>query len=145
MTADGWGFGKNFEGKYHNIIEIITQHFPGENDKKKQRTAVSIACVLAEIRTEYLPNTNLDRYHYANPLSCVSKFGCIETHKTCTVLVRKARVMRSLIGLECRGENRMKWNRKIVFKGYGTSGTTCMKDSFPNISVLNSEVQCSIL
>jgi hypothetical protein len=32
--TDGRVFGKNLEGKYHDIIEIIAQHFPGENDKK---------------------------------------------------------------------------------------------------------------
>jgi hypothetical protein len=68
------------EGKYHGIIEIIAQNLPGGNDDKG-RTSLSIACVSEEIRIEYLPNMNLERYHYANTLSCVSPFGCIETHE----------------------------------------------------------------
>jgi hypothetical protein len=63
------------------------------------RTAVSIACVSSEIQTEHLANMNVERYHYVNPLSCVSEFGSIDTRNN-AVLVRKPRV----IGPRHRGE-----------------------------------------
>jgi hypothetical protein len=38
---------------------------------RKPRTAFKVAGILAEIRTEHIPNTDLERYHYINSVRCV--------------------------------------------------------------------------
>jgi hypothetical protein len=47
----------------------ITSAFAWSGSERPQTTSFRVACVLSEIRTEHLPNTSLERYRYANPLS----------------------------------------------------------------------------
>jgi hypothetical protein len=44
------------------------QNLPGVTEKKQQITSIRITGVPAEIRTEHLPNMNLERYRHANLL-----------------------------------------------------------------------------
>jgi hypothetical protein len=53
------------EGSCIGLIEIPSQHLPVVIEKTT-KTSVSIAGNLAEIRTEHLPNANLERYCQTN-------------------------------------------------------------------------------
>jgi hypothetical protein len=44
-----------------------TQNYPGWTQKYHTSTSVRIASVRVDIRTDDLPNTSHERYHYANP------------------------------------------------------------------------------
>jgi hypothetical protein len=59
-VVDGY-IGNNFEGYGLGRIEVLSRHWPGGTEEK---SSAMIACVPAEIRTEYLPNTSLEHYLY---------------------------------------------------------------------------------
>jgi hypothetical protein len=46
-------------------MEILSRNFPGATEENHEKP-VRIFCVQAEIRTEHLPNTNLDNYRHAS-------------------------------------------------------------------------------
>jgi hypothetical protein len=53
--------------------------FPEETEENHRLSAM-IASKPTDMRTEYLPNTNVERYHYTNPLDPIheGKGGCVE-------------------------------------------------------------------
>jgi hypothetical protein len=55
------------------IIEVFSRHLLGETAENHKKISVRIACVPAEIRTEHIPNRNLERRRYANPFGAVCK------------------------------------------------------------------------
>jgi hypothetical protein len=55
--------GKDLDGSSHDL-----RYYPSislESQRKTIEASVKIASVLAEIRTEHLPNTSLEQYCYA--------------------------------------------------------------------------------
>jgi hypothetical protein len=51
---------KGLERSGHHLIEVLFWHLPRGSGETQEKTSVRIAGVLAEIRTEHLPNQNLD-------------------------------------------------------------------------------------
>jgi hypothetical protein len=60
--TDKRGTEKELEGSGHGSIGLLSWNFPGGCRGKQQKSLVRIGGVSAKIRTEHLPNTNLDRY-----------------------------------------------------------------------------------
>jgi hypothetical protein len=56
---------KDLQGCGRCLIKKLSQNFPGRTPKNHENP-VRIASVRAEIRTEHLPNTNLQRYIYSS-------------------------------------------------------------------------------
>jgi hypothetical protein len=56
----------DFEGSGRDRFEVISVFFL-DVLRKKQRTSVRIAGILAEIRTQHLMHMNQNPYCYANP------------------------------------------------------------------------------
>jgi hypothetical protein len=53
--------GKNLEGSGSGIIEMLFQNLAGRIERGiKRKVSAKMAGVPAEVRTEHLPNTNLD-------------------------------------------------------------------------------------
>lgn len=61
------GTGKDLEGSNPGLIEVLSRHLPGVTEENYEKS-VRIATVPAEIWTEHITNTNVERYRYANPL-----------------------------------------------------------------------------
>jgi hypothetical protein len=55
--------GKDLEGNSSSLIEVLSWHVPGGSEQL-QKTSVIVAGVPADIRTEHLWNTCLDRYRF---------------------------------------------------------------------------------
>jgi hypothetical protein len=51
-------------GSGSGLIKALSAHLPAGNEDNHEN--LSIAGVLAEIRTKQHPNTSLDRYYYTN-------------------------------------------------------------------------------
>jgi hypothetical protein len=45
----------------------LPKQFPGENWGKNKKIPTMMNCILPEIRSKYLPNPCVERYHYASP------------------------------------------------------------------------------
>jgi hypothetical protein len=56
---------KDLEGNDRGIFEVLSRHFPGVAEKTHEDRIVG---VLADMRIEHLPNTNLERYLYGKLL-----------------------------------------------------------------------------
>jgi hypothetical protein len=67
MRIREWWIWEDLEGSGRGIIEVLTRHLPG-GEEKELRTSVRTAGVPADIRTEHLPNTSLGLYRYTNVL-----------------------------------------------------------------------------
>jgi hypothetical protein len=74
--------GKESGRKWSRLIEVTFQHLPGETKK-----IVTRADGTAEIRTEHLMNTSVERYRRANPLGD-EPYGCWSTESSVTGLAR---------------------------------------------------------
>jgi hypothetical protein len=48
------------------LVEVLSWNFPGRSEKSAKN--LSLAGVSAESRADRVPNTNLERYRYLNPL-----------------------------------------------------------------------------
>jgi hypothetical protein len=59
------------EGNSRDLTEVLFQHLPGGTGRKATKILVMIAGVAVEIRTQELPDTSLDSYHYATSLGLV--------------------------------------------------------------------------
>jgi hypothetical protein len=55
----------NLERNCRDLIEILTQHFPGGTDENHENPQKPV--VPAEIRTEHYPDTRPRRYRYVSP------------------------------------------------------------------------------
>jgi hypothetical protein len=53
---------EDLEGSGSDLILVLSQNLPRRTDKKAWKTAVRIAGVLAEIRTEHPPNPSQQLY-----------------------------------------------------------------------------------
>jgi hypothetical protein len=56
--------GKDLEENGYYLIETLSRHLSGGTDEYHENS-VRIACVSIEIRTEHLPNINLESYCYS--------------------------------------------------------------------------------
>jgi hypothetical protein len=63
MMIDEWWMWKDLGRSGHDLIEVLSRHFSGLRE-----TSARIADVPAEIRTDHLPNTDLELYLYTNRL-----------------------------------------------------------------------------
>jgi hypothetical protein len=59
----------NLEGSGPGLIEALSRYLTGENEENHE-TFFSIAGILAEIRTEHIPNTSVQLYLYTD-LCCI--------------------------------------------------------------------------
>jgi hypothetical protein len=57
--------GKNLEGSDEGLIVVLSRYLSDEAQGNHE--TFRIESVMAEIQTEHLMNTNLERYRYANP------------------------------------------------------------------------------
>jgi hypothetical protein len=48
------------EGRYPELIEVLSRHCPQGAEGKQRKTSVRVARVPAEIPIEHLPNTSLE-------------------------------------------------------------------------------------
>jgi hypothetical protein len=55
-------------GSGHDLLEVFSRHLPGWTKEKPRKILVITAGVPIEIRTQYLPNTWPEHYHYTNLL-----------------------------------------------------------------------------
>jgi hypothetical protein len=55
------------DGKDRGLICALCRNLPGGTEGNHEKPQVRIADVLVEIRTDHLPNTGQERYHYDNP------------------------------------------------------------------------------
>jgi hypothetical protein len=56
-----------------NVIKVLPENLP-EGPRKTMKN-LRIVCVPAEVRTEHLPNTSLERNRYVNLLDCTVNTG----------------------------------------------------------------------
>jgi hypothetical protein len=64
---DEWWIGKDMERIDRGLIYVLSRQMPGNTEE----TSVRIVGIPAEIRTDHLPNTILERYLYTNlPVPC---------------------------------------------------------------------------
>jgi hypothetical protein len=63
--------GQNLERNYGGLIKVQFLYFHGETEENYKKSKISR--FTAGIRTEYLSNTRLELYFYANPLG----FDCV--------------------------------------------------------------------
>jgi hypothetical protein len=67
MTDGERWIGKDLEGRGHGLIEALYGLLPGGAEEFHENPDKT-ACDPAEMRTEYLPNTTLERYRQLTPL-----------------------------------------------------------------------------
>jgi hypothetical protein len=84
MTGKKW-IRKDFKGDDRDLIEVLSRHLPGGTEENYE-TSVRIASVPAEIRTEHIPNTSLERYRYTNLLG-KTLVTCSETSTHATWVI----------------------------------------------------------
>jgi hypothetical protein len=58
------GMGMDLEGSSHGLFEVLSWHLPEVTVENHE--ILMIVGAPAKIRTEYLPNTNLQRYFLIN-------------------------------------------------------------------------------
>jgi hypothetical protein len=64
--------GEDLRGRYSGMIGLYSDICLG----KEINISVTISSVLAEIRTEHLPNMNPERYRYDSPLGQMFESTC---------------------------------------------------------------------
>jgi hypothetical protein len=73
--------GRDFKERGRGHIEVLSWNLAGRTEENHE-SQVRIASVLAEIRTEYLPNTSLERYSHTNKVNLQTVIFCVRTPYT---------------------------------------------------------------